>query len=73
MTVHTKYNIGDRVRVMGVGSVITIGQIRFQTLDAGKLLLIEYRQNYSTGRSGPWRPERALDAASDKLKKSARQ
>lgn len=62
MIVRTEFNIGDRVRVMGVGPVMTIGQIRFQTLNSGKLILIEYRQNYTTGRSSPWRPERVLEA-----------
>lgn len=68
MTITTRFNIGDRVRVLDrskdplalPGPAWTVRQIRIQTLVEGAVILTEYRTIYSTGRHSPWRAERFL-------------
>lgn len=57
----TKFSIGDRVRVKK-GSAFTVAHIRIQAL-SDTMVLIEYRPEYLTGRSGPWTNEKYLELA----------
>ena len=68
MTFETKFNIGDRVRILGTERSFEVGKIRTQTIPLGKfeehrkhhLVLVEYCAIWQSGRQGVFSPESRL-------------
>lgn len=67
MTVETRYDIGDRVRIADTHPVrsFTVGQIRIQTMDGR--VLIDYRGIWKSGRYGEYVPEDRLAATAKRV------